>query len=202
MRVAVLRRLRRPLVVAAIVAASLGAMIAACNVVVLRGGGARATPIAADTILVLGAGVFPDGTPSHVLEDRLATALALFRDGRAPRILVSGDRSGPEYDEPACMRAWLEARGVPSSAIVDDPGGFDTFLSIARAKSRFAASSVIVVTQEFHLARSVWVAREIGLDAEGARADRRAYEAAAWYAAREVLSRTKAVLDVLRGRAG
>lgn len=200
MRGRFLRHLRRKLATAAIAALSLGAGIAACNLVVLRGGGARATPLAADTILVLGAGVLPNGAPSHVLEDRLATALALFRERRAPRILVSGDRSGPEYDEPACMREWLEARGVPASAIVDDPAGFDTFSSVARAKTRFAAASVIVVTQAFHLPRALWVARSLGLDADGTAADRRRYEGAPWFAARELLSRTKAVLDVLRGR--
>lgn len=179
----------------------LSAVVAvACNVVVLHGGAVRGTSDRVEAILVLGAGVTEDGRPSDVLGDRLETARALYAQGRAPRILVSGDRSGPGYDEPGVMRAWLIEAGVPEGAIETDPGGFDTYRSIVRAREIHGLSRVLVVTQRFHLSRALYVARKSGLEADGVAADRRVYRAAGWFAAREILSRTKAWFDVATGR--
>ncbi len=178
------------------------AIVVACNVIVVLGGRSPEPPRrarASDVILVLGAGLAGDATPSPVLEDRLATALALHRAGHAPKILVSGDRTGA-YDEPAAMKRWLVAENVPESAIVMDPGGFDTFLSLARARDVYGVKSAIIVTQRFHLSRAVWVARRLGLAADGAKADKRVYRGFAWYELREVISRTKACLDNVVGR--
>lgn len=134
------------------------AAVLACNALVhLRGSEAIAPAEQvkrADCILVLGAGVWPSG-PSPVLEDRLTTALELYRAGKAPRILVSGDHGRPEYDEPGAMASWLAARGVPEEAIFLDHAGFDTHSSMVRAQRVFGAERVIVVTQEFHLPRAL-----------------------------------------------
>lgn len=187
--------------VALVLAGALLAFAVACNVTVLRGGTPRPTPLGeADVIIVLGAGVATDGTPSQVLGDRLETALALFREGRAPRILLTGDHASPDYDEVAAMRRWLEARGVPRDALVLDGAGVDTFSSIARARTVYGAERAIVVTQAFHLPRAVWLARAMGIDAEGVTADKRTYRGALWFQLREVISRTKAWLDVGVGR--
>ena len=150
----------------------------------------------ADSALVLGAGVGPDHTPSPVLHDRLETALALYRGGRVRRILVSGDHGRASYDETNTMRRWLEARGVPHRDVFMDHAGFDTYSSMWRAKHVFGATKVIVVTQRFHLARSIYLARAMGMEAEGAAADRRGYRGIVWLELREVASRTKAALDV------
>lgn len=153
----------------------------------------------ADCILVLGAGVW--GTePSPVLEDRLQTALSLYQQGKAPRILVSGDHGRPSYDEPTTMARWLEARGVPPGHIFLDHAGFDTNSSIVRAHRVFGASSVIVVTQAFHLPRATYLAQAEGMRAQGVAADLRPYAGSAWFSAREVISRTRAVLDGTVGR--
>lgn len=173
----------------------------ACNVVVVRGGRALPTPIdGAEVILVLGAGIGPDGSVSQVLADRLETALALYRAGRAPRLLLTGDHSSAEYDEVSAMRRWLEQRGVPREALVLDGAGVDTFSSIARARAVYGVGRAIVVTQAFHLPRAVWLARAMGIDADGVAADRRPYRGAAWFELREVISRTKAWVDVSVGR--
>jgi len=174
------------------------AMVGVANALVLRGGrglsrGAIKEP---DCVLVLGAGLTPDGRPSGVLEDRLEEALAIYNAGRTKKILVSGDHARPEYDEVNAMRVWLEERGVPRADIFLDHAGFDTYSSIWRAKHVFGAERIIVVTQRFHLARALWVARAIGMDAEGSAADRHVYAAGRWFAAREVISRTKAVVDI------
>ncbi len=154
----------------------------------------------ADCILVLGARVYEDGTPSPVLEDRLLTALQLYRDGRAPRIVVSGDHGAPEYDEVKSMADYLVARGVPESAVFLDHAGFDTYSSMYRAKHVFRAERVLVVTQAFHLPRALYTGERLGLRVEGVIADRRPYAGARYLEVRETASRTKAFADLLRGR--
>lgn len=191
-------RSRRRLVVALLV---VGLGVAAANGVVLRGGRNVAPVANADCALVLGAGVHEDGTPSDVLRDRLDEGLALYRAGRVSRILVSGDHHTTAYDEPNAMRRYLEANGVPPADIFMDHAGVDTYSSIWRARHVFGAQRVVVVTQQFHLARAVWCARELGMEAEGAAADRHIYRGIVWLEAREVVSRTKALVDVRTGRA-
>lgn len=176
-----------------------GLAVAAANVWVLSGG--RDAPVEApDCALVLGAGVGPGGVPSPVLRDRLDAALDLWRAGSVPRILVSGDHRTESYDEPNAMRAYLEARGVPADVIFMDHAGFDTYSSVWRARHVFGARRLVVVTQRFHLPRALWVARSLGMEASGAPADRRLYRGMAWFEAREVVSRTKALLDVAIAR--
>lgn len=188
----------RRLALAALVA--VGLVVVVVNAAVLVGGSRQADSGPVDCALVLGAGVADDGTPSWVLHDRLAEGLALYRAGRVKRIVVSGDHGRPDYDEPNAMRSWLEARGVPPSAIFMDHAGFDTYSSVWRAKHVFGASRLVIVTQRFHLPRALWVARSLGMEAEGAAADRRLYRGAAWFEVREVISRTKAFVDVAGGR--
>lgn len=188
---------RRRLLIALAVFASL---VAAANVAVVAGGREGRLEGPVDCALVLGAGVADDGTPSWVLQDRLSASLALYRSGRVGRIIVSGDHRTREYDEPNAMRAWLEAQGVPASAIFMDHAGLDTYSSVWRAKHVFGAQRVVIVTQQFHLPRALWVARSLGMSAEGAPADRRLYRGAVWFQAREVISRTKAFVDVVGGR--
>lgn len=183
-----------------LLALSGGGLVIAANAVVLRGGRLGPAVRDADCALVLGAAVGIDGTPSHVLGDRLRTALALYEQGRVRRIIVSGDHRTPGYDEPNAMRRWLEARGVPPSAIFMDHAGVDTYSSVWRAKHVFGADRIVVVTQRFHLPRALWMARSLGLEAEGAVSDQRTYQRASWYEVREVVSRTKAFVDVQRER--
>jgi vancomycin permeability regulator SanA len=195
------QNLRRALL--AVAAASVAAAFVA-NFIVLREGGARVREPAqvpdADVVLVLGAGLRPDGSPSDMLTDRLETALDLYRAGRAPRILVSGDHARPSYDEPGAMRAWLEDRGVPDAAIVMDHAGFDTYSSMWRARTVFGVEHVVVVTQAFHLPRALFLAGRLGLDATGVVADRRAYRGIAWSEVRETASRPKAWIDATTAR--
>ncbi len=197
-------RKRRLLLVATFVGAAVVAIVLTANAVVLHGGTADSKahpmPEQADCALVLGAFVRPDGSPSDVLRDRLDEAIAVWRAGRVKTILVSGDHHTPGYDEPNAMRRYLEAQGVPPEIVFMDHAGVDTYSSVWRAKHVFGASRVVVVTQRFHLSRAVWVARSLGLDADGSAADRHVYRSIAWLQMREVGSRTKAFVDVLYGR--
>ena len=86
----------------------------------------------ADAIIILGTFVSDDGTPSPRLEDRLLTGLELYQEGKAPKIIVSGDHGRVDYDEVNGMKNYLMERGVPDSDIFMDHAGFSTYESMYR----------------------------------------------------------------------
>ena len=145
----------------------------------------------ADCILILGCGVKADGTPSNMLEDRLLTGIELYKQGVAPKLLMSGDHSRVTYDEVNIMKNFAVERGVPSADIFMDHAGFSTYESMYRARDIFLCKSVIVVTQEYHLYRSIYNASRLGLDAVGVCADLRRYRGQASREIREILARNK-----------
>jgi vancomycin permeability regulator SanA len=122
---------------------------------------------AAPVALVLGAQVYPDGTPSPFLAARLDLAKQLYDAGRVRAILVSGDNMAPEYDEPEAMRAYLINAGVPRTRVIADYAGFDTYDSCVRAKKIFGVDELIVVTQGYHLPRAVATCILVGVKANG-----------------------------------
>lgn len=154
----------------------------------------------AQAIMVLGALVFPDGGVSQMVGDRLETALGLYQAGKATKILVTGDHGQVEYDEVNTMRRWLEQRGVPPEHIFMDHAGFDTYDSMYRARDVFQARKLIVVTQEFHLPRALYIGDRLGLEVQGVVADRHQYYGAQYYEFREMAARVKAFGEVLVGR--
>ena len=117
-----------------------------------------------DAIVVLGAGLRPDGTPSNMLEDRLKGAIELYKKGVAPKIILSGDCSGEDYDEVSSMRKFCIDNGVSASDIIRDDAGFSTYETMDN-----------VVTQKYHIYRSVYLARRMGADADGFSTDYREY---------------------------
>jgi vancomycin permeability regulator SanA len=121
----------------------------------------------APVAIVLGAEVYPDGEPSPFLAARLDIAKRLLDAGKVRAILVSGDHSRWEYDEPGAMQVYLVARGVPAARVVLDYAGFDTYDSCARAKRIFGVRKAIVVTQSYHIDRAVTLCRSQGIDASG-----------------------------------
>jgi SanA protein len=185
--------------------ALLAVVVGAANAVVLLGGrGAKTDPRAlphAQAALVLGALVQADGRPSGMLEDRIRSAAALYRDGRVDKVLASGDHGRPDYDEVNAMRRELVALGVPDADIFTDHAGFATLDSVVRARKVFNVRSVIVVTQPFHMPRALWLARRAGLTAYGLDAGAgNGYGSKGTIArVREVFARTKAVGDIVTG---
>lgn len=121
----------------------------------------------APVALVLGAGLTRSGTPTAFLAGRLDVAADLYRRGKVQVLLVSGDNSRTEYDEPTAMRTYLIGRGVPADVVVADYAGLDTWDSCTRAKRIFGVERLTVVTQEFHLPRAVALCRSAGLEASG-----------------------------------
>jgi SanA protein len=147
-----------------------------------------------EVAIVPGAYVFPDGTPSDMLADRLAAALALHRAGLVKRVLVSG---GPaEVDG---MHAWLAGRGV--AEVLDDREGHRTWATMQRAAAELGAVATVICTQRFHLPRALFLARAAGLQAVGLVADARRYGGAGYNASRESCAHMRAVLDVAWSRA-
>ena len=144
-----------------------------------------------DCILVLGAGVWSGGRPSHMLADRLDVAIDAYEAGAAPKLLMSGDHGRKEYDEVNVMKDYAVGAGVPSEDVFMDHAGFSTYESIYRARDVFLAKRVLIVTQGYHLYRALYVARSLGLEAEGLPADLRNYRGQLMYDLREVLARCK-----------
>lgn len=120
----------------------------------------------ADCIIVLGCGVY-DTTPSPLLEDRLNIAIDLYLEGKAPKILMSGDHGKSNYDEVNVMRNYAMERGVPSEDIFMDHAGFSTYETMYRAREIFGVESAIVVTQQYHLYRSLYNASAMGMEVQG-----------------------------------
>lgn len=145
----------------------------------------------ADCILVLGAGVRADGSPSHMLTDRLIVGVSLYSDGAAPKLLMSGDHGQDDYDEVNTMKAYAVAEGVPAEDVFMDHAGFSTYESLIRARDVFGVKRVIIVTQEYHLYRALWLAEALGLEAAGVSADLRTYIGQSVRETREVLARCK-----------
>lgn len=120
-----------------------------------------------DAIVVLGAGLKADGTPSNMLKDRLNGAIEIYKKGVAPKIIVSGDCSSEYYDEVSAMRKYCIDNGVPEGDIIRDDNGFSTYETMDNVVRRMGYKKIMVVTQKYHIYRSVYIARRMGANADG-----------------------------------
>lgn len=147
----------------------------------------------ADAILVLGAYVYPDGTVSMMLSDRLSVAQELYEKKKSDKIIVSGDHGQNDYDEVNAMKTFLKTEKVPSKNIFMDHAGFSTYESVYRAKDIFKTKKIIIVTQEYHLFRAIFIAKALGLEAYGVASDKQDYgkELMMVYRRREIAARVK-----------
>ena len=148
-------------------------------------------------ILVLGCAVWADNEPSPMLKDRLDTAITLYKNGIAPKLLLSGDNSIAEYSEPDCMLQYTLAQGVPPEDIFLDFAGFSTYESVYRAHAVFMADRMIVVTQKYHLFRALKACEALGIEAKGVASNQQKYAGRYYREAREVLARDK---DFFKGK--
>lgn len=145
----------------------------------------------ADCILILGAGVWSD-KPSPMLSDRLMKGIDLYKSNVSDKIIVTGDHGKKEYDEVSVMKKFLVNRGIPSENIFMDHAGFSTYESIYRAKKIFKVNKIVIVTQKYHLYRSLYIAKKLGLDAYGVSSDiPREYAGQSYREFREILARNK-----------
>ena len=144
-----------------------------------------------DCILVLGCLVHDNGNPSDMLHDRLRRGVELYQAGAAPKLLMSGDHGQTNYDEVFAMKTFAMDAGVPSADVFMDHAGFSTYESMYRAKEVFQAKKILIVTQEYHLYRAIYIARSLGMEAYGVSADYRNYAGQTGRDIREVLARVK-----------
>ena len=151
----------------------------------------------AKTALVLGcAKALPDGRPNLYFLYRVDAAAQLYHAGIVRHLIVSGDNSRTDYDEPTDMKEALVTAGVAAEHIHCDYAGFRTLDSVVRAREIFQQDRFIIVSQEFHAQRAVYIARHHGIDAIGFAAKDVTTRAGLRTRVRENLARVKAVLDV------
>ena len=154
-------------------------------------------PEKVDAIIVLGAGVREDGTPSDILTDRLSTSLDILNMGVEGKLLLSGDHGREGYNEVGTMKEYiLKNSNIKEKDIFLDHAGFSTYDSIYRAKDIFKVESALIVTNEYHLPRALYLAEKLGIDAYGYTSDKREYYYMDAYKKRERIAQLKDFLFV------
>ncbi len=148
----------------------------------------EAASLDADCILVLGCGLWDDGTPTPMLCN---VGIRLFQAGASERLLMSGDHSRVDYDEVNTMKSLAVQEGIEPDSVFCDHAGFSTYESMYRAKNVFGVKRVIIVTQKYHLYRAIHDARALGLEAYGVSASERVYRSQWAQDIRELLARAK-----------
>ena len=147
-----------------------------------------------DCILVLGCRVWDDGQMSDMLADRVSVGISLYESGLSDTVLMSGDSQEPAvYDEVGTMKNAAVEAGVNASDVLTDPYGLSTYESLARTKSLYSVNRILIVTQEYHLYRALYIAETLGIEAYGVSADLRSYRKQFARDIREVLARCKDV---------
>jgi SanA protein len=146
--------------------------------------------------IVLGASVRPDKSLSPILKDRVDAAYLAYSNKKFKKFLLSGDHRSRNYDEVNAMKTYLNKKGVPNEDIFLDHAGFDTYNSMFRAKEIFEVNDMIIFTQEFHLPRAVYLAQNLGLDAQGYISDMQDYPANGRLTKREWLANIKAWIEL------
>ena len=149
-----------------------------------------------DCILILGAGIWGE-SPSPMLQDRLEEGIKLYNEGVAPKIIMSGDHGREGYDEVNIMKEYAINKGIPSENIFMDHAGFSTYESIYRVKEIFDADNIIIVTQEYHLYRGLYIADKLGISAYGVNSDPRKYSGQFFREFREILARNKDFINCI-----
>lgn len=152
---------------------------------------AEGPPGEVDCILVLGCGVYADGSPTPMLRDRLTRGVALYQAGWGDRLLLSGDNRSVYYNELATMYQVSRDLGAPGEAIVLDYAGLSTYDSLYRARDIFGVERLVIVTQDYHLSRALYLARALGLEAWGVAAEGEDRPGQLYRELREILARDK-----------
>ena len=183
------------------------AVVAACNIWVLSSCSGRlydnAETVPHKRVAVM-LGTNPKtktGKMNYFYKHRIDAAVKLYQNGKIDRILISGDNSSKTYSEPDAMKADLMVAGIPDSAIYLDFAGFSTYDSMVRAKKVFGLSEFMVVSQDFHNKRAVYIARQNGIDAIGFNVQNTLFRK--WrikMELREILARVKAVGEVVMNK--
>jgi SanA protein len=163
---------------------------------------ADAVPDDRRVAIIFGAQVLPSGRLSAMLADRVKTGVDLYHAGKVDVLLLTGDNTAIEYNEPEAMRQYALAQGVPDEAIVLDYAGRRTYDSCYRAREIFHVSNAVLITQDFHLDRALLLCRALGVDAVGVAADYQrpwgySRRSLRWSKSREIPATLLAVWDII-----
>jgi Uncharacterized membrane protein len=158
---------------------------------------AQAKSVNADCIIILGAGVKKDGKPMDMLKDRLVRGVALYHAGASDTLLMSGDHGRKNYDEVNAMKQYAIDNQVLSEHVFMDHAGFSTYETMYRAKEIFGVKKVLIVTQNYHLYRALYIAKAMGLEAYGVSSDLHTYAGQGFRDKREILARVKDFFSVI-----
>lgn len=153
-----------------------------------------------EAALVLGTAKFLSGGINPYFQYRIDAAAELYRAGRVKYLIVSGDNSRQDYNEPLEMKNALVEAGVPEHVIYLDYAGFRTLDSVVRMKSIFSQERYIVVSQPFHNERAVFIGRQKGSDVFGFNARDVTGSAGMKTQLREKLARVKVFVDIFIGK--
>lgn len=149
--------------------------------------------------LLLGTGKYlKNGNLNVYYTNRIVATADLFHNHKIEFILVSGDNSRREYDEPTTIKEDLIQKGIPESKIYLDYAGFRTYDSMVRCKKVFGQDKITVISQKFHNERALYIAKWKGIDAIGFNAGDASYKARVTI--REYFARCKMFLDLLFGK--
>lgn len=141
--------------------------------------------------MIFGAGLKAKGQPGDVLEDRIKTAIRLYRDGRVGKFVMSGDNSA-NHDEVQAMNNYALLSGLPAETIITDDFGVSTLESCRRVKTVFGLNKIILITQKYHLRRALYLCNSLGVDAVGVPAEDRGYKDQWKYSLREMAASAQA----------
>ena len=152
-------------------------------------------PVECDTVIILGAGVRPDGNPCDLLADRLDTGAKVYVRRICKTILLTGDNSGEAYNELAVMKIWImnnyTEANIREKDLLTDNCGFCTYDSMYRARNVFNIKNAVISTNRYHLPRAIYIARKLGIEAYGVASDMREYDRMEKYKKRELLAQIK-----------
>ena len=191
--------------IAAVLVACVVAVILAADLIVVLSVNGRVSSLESfesdqkyDCVIVLGCAVHKDKTPSPFLKDRLATAVCLYNEGVADKILLSGDKNdAEEYDEVGAMYDYCISCGVDPEDIFLDVYGYSTYETMYRAYNYYGVRSAVIVTQGYHIYRSTYIACGLGIDAVGVKAVNSGYVVAPHNYLRESLAMVKDFVQTL-----
>lgn len=147
-------------------------------------------------IIVLGASVREDGTPSDALYDRVLAGVEAYKAGKGEKLLMTGDNGAFHVNEVETMGRIASEAGVPTEDVLIDGQGYRTYESCKRAAQIIGIKQAIIVTQRFHLGRALFLCKSFGIDVQGLSADRRAYKKIVFFTFRDLAASFKAWVDV------
>jgi SanA protein len=149
--------------------------------------------------IIFGAGI-NGNNPSKYLKDRLDAGIELFHSKKINKILLSGDNGSNAHDELTVMKTYCFEKGVDTTKIYIDYAGFDSYSTMYRAKNIFKIDKAILITQEYHLNRAIYIGNNLGIESIGFSANEGEYRNYNYVRFREYFSICKSIIDVIRKR--